>query len=287
MDINGYINGYAKHSNHFYLPSHSATQLESMSLEAHVVLLELSPLSVYMLVTIASFDFLLEANIAKSRLEVAGIPAYIYNGHTIHTNWLWSNAIGGICLKVHEQSAESALQILKQDNSDLLDQEEFFNSVVLKPENPYAEEAQSFNHQDVYFLFKTKIVFLSKLAVVFSLVYFFLRSVQDDAYAGLMAILITCAVFGYNWRRKKQKLVHVKEKGEYVYPSIIVRIAFIPLYQLLPLMVVGIVLSVIPKNMPIFVLLLLIVWAWFIIMISRWCVQGRLYGCRKKLKKIF
>jgi hypothetical protein len=59
-----------------------------------------------MLVTIASYDFLLEANIAKSRLEVAGIPAYIYNGHTVNTNWLWSNAVGGISLKVDEQSKE-------------------------------------------------------------------------------------------------------------------------------------------------------------------------------------
>ena len=52
------------------------------------------------LVTIATFDNSVLANIAKGKLESEGIRAFLENERTLETQWLWSNASGGIRLVV-------------------------------------------------------------------------------------------------------------------------------------------------------------------------------------------
>jgi hypothetical protein len=64
---------------------------------------------------IAQFSFPHEAHLAKSRLEASDIPAFIADEHTISMNWLYSNAVGGVKLKVPAEFEEKAVAILKTD----------------------------------------------------------------------------------------------------------------------------------------------------------------------------
>ena len=77
----------------------------------------------FRLTTIASFSFPHEAQIAKTSLDAAGIPAFIADEHTINMQWLYSNALGGVKLQVPLQVAEKAMELLAQDLSALVDEE--------------------------------------------------------------------------------------------------------------------------------------------------------------------
>jgi hypothetical protein len=64
------------------------------------------------LVTVGRYSTPYEANMVKSRLESEGIPAFIADEYTIGMNWLYSNALGGVKVRVPESLASEALQIL-------------------------------------------------------------------------------------------------------------------------------------------------------------------------------
>jgi hypothetical protein len=64
------------------------------------------------LLTIAAFRDLPEALLAKGKLESAEIDCMLIDEETIRIDWLYSNAIGGIKLKVYSEDAEAALDIL-------------------------------------------------------------------------------------------------------------------------------------------------------------------------------
>ncbi|MDH0565484.1 DUF2007 domain-containing protein [Acinetobacter courvalinii] len=70
-----------------------------------------------------TYSFPYEAQIAKTQLEAAGIPARIENEHTINMDWLYSNALGGIRLLVPGRYLEQAQALLTQDFSQELEQE--------------------------------------------------------------------------------------------------------------------------------------------------------------------
>ncbi|MFH1867708.1 MAG: hypothetical protein ABH843_01935 [Candidatus Omnitrophota bacterium] len=65
------------------------------------------------LAIIRNYIYLLDAQIAKSRLESEGVESSLVDENTISTNWLWSNALGGYKLQVKESEAEKADEILK------------------------------------------------------------------------------------------------------------------------------------------------------------------------------
>lgn len=69
------------------------------------------------LVTIAQFRDLPEAGLAKSRIESAGITCFLENEFTIGANWLYSNALGGVKLKVLEEDAEKAKEVIGEGDS--------------------------------------------------------------------------------------------------------------------------------------------------------------------------
>jgi hypothetical protein len=46
--------------------------------------------------TVATFSKPEEAHLFRTRLEAAGIPAYVQDEHLIQMDWLYSNAIGGV-----------------------------------------------------------------------------------------------------------------------------------------------------------------------------------------------
>lgn len=73
------------------------------------------------LVTVASFDFLPQAEIARGRLLAEGIECRLADEHLVQTDWLYSIAVGGIKLQVPARDAERALAILDRDDSAELD----------------------------------------------------------------------------------------------------------------------------------------------------------------------
>ena len=71
-----------------------------------------------MLITIASFDHPIEANLAKTRLEAVGIECVLTNEHIAGMNWVWAPTIGGVGLQVLEADARRALEILEGESDD-------------------------------------------------------------------------------------------------------------------------------------------------------------------------
>lgn len=69
------------------------------------------------LVVVARYSFPLDAQIAKSNLESAGIAAYIADEHTINMQWLYSDALGGVRVLVAASDLEEAREILGEDFS--------------------------------------------------------------------------------------------------------------------------------------------------------------------------
>ena len=78
-----------------------------------------------MLITIASFDHPIHANLAKTRLEAEGIDCVLIDEHITGMNWLWVPAIGGVRLQVRESDAERAMEILEgePDEEDGVDED--------------------------------------------------------------------------------------------------------------------------------------------------------------------
>lgn len=72
------------------------------------------------MITIATYDFWPNAEIARGRLQAEGIDAVLADQHLVQTDWLYSIAVGGIKLQVAASDVENALNILAQDYSDQL-----------------------------------------------------------------------------------------------------------------------------------------------------------------------
>jgi len=64
------------------------------------------------LVTVASYTQALEARVALTRLEDAGIPAFLTDENLVTMNWTWSNAVGGVKLQVSDEHATRAVELL-------------------------------------------------------------------------------------------------------------------------------------------------------------------------------
>jgi hypothetical protein len=71
------------------------------------------------LVTVRTFRDMPEALLAKSVLESAGVYCALADANVIRTDWLWSNLLGGIKLRVQEEDLEAASNLLDQDSPEL------------------------------------------------------------------------------------------------------------------------------------------------------------------------
>jgi hypothetical protein len=69
------------------------------------------------LVTIASFDTPLRANILASRLEADGVECFIADAETIGVHGLLAGAVGGVKIQVRESDAARAAAILRANTS--------------------------------------------------------------------------------------------------------------------------------------------------------------------------
>ena len=65
------------------------------------------------LLTIRQFRDLPEALLAKSVLESAGIECFLGDDNLIRMDWLWSNLLGGIKLRVRQEDALVAGRLLE------------------------------------------------------------------------------------------------------------------------------------------------------------------------------
>jgi len=66
------------------------------------------------LVTIATYSQAIEADLSRTRLESEGIDCFLADEHTVTVNWLYSNAVGGVKLKVRESDGQRAIEILRR-----------------------------------------------------------------------------------------------------------------------------------------------------------------------------
>ena len=73
------------------------------------------------LTTIATFDNMPTAYIAKGRLEAEGIPCWLKDENLGQTDWLYNIAVGWIKLQVEPRDAERARVILDTDYSGDVD----------------------------------------------------------------------------------------------------------------------------------------------------------------------
>jgi Putative prokaryotic signal transducing protein len=76
------------------------------------------------LVTMATFDDPIAAAMAKNYLESEGIPAILLDESSVATDWLLSNAIGGIKLQVFVRHVERAEFLLDRIPKKLDDDDE-------------------------------------------------------------------------------------------------------------------------------------------------------------------
>jgi putative signal transducing protein len=70
------------------------------------------------LITVESFSTVMEAQLASGKLESSGIWATIFDENVINTNWMYSNALGGVKVKVREEDIAEAREILKIDSGE-------------------------------------------------------------------------------------------------------------------------------------------------------------------------
>lgn len=80
------------------------------------------------LITAASYSTALDAHLAKTRLDSAGVFAVIFDEHTVTMNWLFSDLIGGVKIKVLEDDLESARLILDSDETGVVGEDEVQDS---------------------------------------------------------------------------------------------------------------------------------------------------------------
>lgn len=66
------------------------------------------------LLTIRQFRDLPEALLAKSVLDSAGIECFLGDDNLIRMDWLWSNLLGGIKLRVRQEDAIVASRLLEE-----------------------------------------------------------------------------------------------------------------------------------------------------------------------------
>jgi hypothetical protein len=63
-------------------------------------------------VPVAAFTSVHEAQLARSVLDAAGIPAVLENEHVISMNWTYSNAVGGVRVVVPADQLDEARALL-------------------------------------------------------------------------------------------------------------------------------------------------------------------------------
>jgi hypothetical protein len=69
------------------------------------------------MITIATFSKPEEAHLFRTRLEAAGIPAFVQDEHFIQMDWLASNAVGGVRVQVADEDLDETKEFLAADTA--------------------------------------------------------------------------------------------------------------------------------------------------------------------------
>ena len=97
------------------------------------------------LVTLATFDTSVKAEMAKAVLAESGIVAHLADENLVTMDWLLANAVGGVKLVVREEDAEEALRIYRDveghlnADPELTDAELERQAMEAEPESGEAE----------------------------------------------------------------------------------------------------------------------------------------------------
>jgi hypothetical protein len=76
------------------------------------------------LIVVRRFRDLLEAELAKGKLQSVGIDCFVADENTVRMDWFWSNAIGGLRLLVKPEDAETATALLDEPIPDEIAQDD-------------------------------------------------------------------------------------------------------------------------------------------------------------------
>jgi hypothetical protein len=137
-------------------------------------------LSTEPLVTIVSFSYPTEAHLARAKLESEGIDSMIANDVMVGTNWLYSNAVGGVKLQVRKSDAEAAMVIMNSCTEH--------TSAIPHEDDASTKHCPQCNSSDIrYEFFNIRPVFLSWLIFGFALPF--------------MKKKWKCNFCGYEWKR--------------------------------------------------------------------------------------
>lgn len=71
--------------------------------------------------TLGAFEYVADVQIIKGRLEAEGIPVFLKDEHTLTSDPMISNAIGGVKLQVYNWDMERALDIYNEIRGYALD----------------------------------------------------------------------------------------------------------------------------------------------------------------------
>jgi len=82
------------------------------------------------MITIAAFSEAGHAHLARGFLESEGIPAAVADQHTVGIHWLYSNAVGGVKLRVSEEHAERASALLAGRSQESAEEAAEFRQVA-------------------------------------------------------------------------------------------------------------------------------------------------------------
>jgi len=76
------------------------------------------------IVTIRVFRDLPAALVAKGVLDEAGIESFLADENVVRMDWFWSNAVGGVKLRVKREDAAKANELLDADSDELPEDED-------------------------------------------------------------------------------------------------------------------------------------------------------------------
>ena len=66
--------------------------------------------------TIATFSKPEEAHLFRTRLEAAGVQAFVQDEHFVQLDWLYSNAIGGVRVQIADEDFDAVREFLAADS---------------------------------------------------------------------------------------------------------------------------------------------------------------------------
>jgi rubredoxin len=137
-------------------------------------------------ITIATFSQPVEAHLARTRLESEGITCVVSDEYLVRVNWLLSDAVGGVKLRVPSWDAPRAREILRPKPRLVVVADAAVDPHTASDEDMICPRCRSF---DVYY---TR--FSRRAAGLFMLVFGFILPWLDRRWL--------CKQCGYEWKGK-------------------------------------------------------------------------------------